>query len=128
MTTGKGAGTKVTLYPAHGMSYRLCLADAPDDDRPLVPTPLGLDGYTDPRQPVDAVLFVSTSLGTIARIRSGVWRKFRGGTTVRERRQSLVSSASRINRTSWRQAVASLLSTQPCISSDPSSVTRCRAR
>ncbi|MGW3520585.1 hypothetical protein [Streptomyces hydrogenans] len=49
LTTGQGAGTKVTLRPANDMSYRLYLADTPDDGRPLVPTPLGLDGYTDPR-------------------------------------------------------------------------------
>ena len=49
LTTGQAAGTKVTLRPANDMSYRLYLADTPDDGRPLVPTSLGLDGYTDPR-------------------------------------------------------------------------------
>ncbi|MGW5330896.1 hypothetical protein [Streptomyces sp. NPDC004014] len=48
LATGQGAGTKVTLRPANDMNFRLLLADAPDDGRPLTPTPLGLDGYTDP--------------------------------------------------------------------------------
>jgi hypothetical protein len=49
LDSGQGAGTQVTLRPANDMNYRLFLADAPDDGRPLVPTPLGLDGYTDPK-------------------------------------------------------------------------------
>ncbi|MEV0186669.1 hypothetical protein AB0I54_46945 [Streptomyces sp. NPDC050625] len=49
LTRGQGVGTKVTLRPADDKSYRLYLADAPDDGRPLIPTSLGLDGYTDPK-------------------------------------------------------------------------------
>ncbi|MFJ2960200.1 hypothetical protein [Streptomyces sp. NPDC087270] len=49
LDSGQGAGTQVTLRPANDMNYRLFRADAPDDGRPLVPTPLGLNGYTDPK-------------------------------------------------------------------------------
>ncbi|MET7896600.1 hypothetical protein [Streptomyces mirabilis] len=41
LTTGQGAGAKVTLRPANDMNHRLYLAEAPDDGRSLTPTPLG---------------------------------------------------------------------------------------
>lgn len=46
---GHGAGTRVTLRPGNNEHYRIYHANAPDDGRPLLPTPLGLDGYTEPR-------------------------------------------------------------------------------
>jgi hypothetical protein len=49
LKTGKGAGTEVVFRPQDGEHFRLYLIDAPDDSRPLIPVPLGLPGYTDPR-------------------------------------------------------------------------------
>lgn len=49
LKTGRGAGTEVVFRPQDGEHFRLYLVDAPDDSRPLVPVPLGLPGYTDPR-------------------------------------------------------------------------------
>lgn len=46
---GRGAGTEVTLRPGNNEHYRIYHANAPDDGRPLIPTPLGLEGYTEPR-------------------------------------------------------------------------------
>ncbi|MFD5470953.1 hypothetical protein [Streptomyces sp. NPDC127105] len=48
LETGRAAGTEVVFRPQGGEHFRLYLADAPNDSRPLVPVPLGLPGYTDP--------------------------------------------------------------------------------
>ncbi|MFG2455468.1 hypothetical protein ACGFWE_00030 [Streptomyces sp. NPDC048523] len=39
---------KVVVRPQDGEHNRIYLADAPDDNLPLIPSPLGLPGYTDP--------------------------------------------------------------------------------
>ncbi|MET9459968.1 hypothetical protein ABZY05_33600 [Streptomyces canus] len=48
LRAGRAAGMKVVLRPQDGEHYRIYLADAPDDNLPLIPSPLGLPGYTDP--------------------------------------------------------------------------------
>lgn len=49
LKAGRAAGTKVVFRPQDGEHFRLYLAEAPDHSRALVPVPLGLPGYTDPR-------------------------------------------------------------------------------
>lgn len=39
----------VVLRPARGEHCRMFLTDSPDDGMPLIPCPLGLDGFPDPR-------------------------------------------------------------------------------
>ncbi|KUN57263.1 hypothetical protein AQJ46_48155 [Streptomyces canus] len=48
LRAGRAADMKVVLRPQNGEHYRIYLADAPDDNLPLIPSPLGLPGYNDP--------------------------------------------------------------------------------
>ncbi|MEV2193640.1 hypothetical protein AB0I02_22020 [Streptomyces phaeochromogenes] len=48
LKAGRANDTKVVFRPQDGEHFRLYLADAPDDSRPLAPVPLGLPGYPDP--------------------------------------------------------------------------------
>jgi hypothetical protein len=49
LDAGQAEGIQVVLRPVDGEHYRLYLTASPDDGRPLIPTPFGLDGYPDPR-------------------------------------------------------------------------------
>ncbi|MEU8993125.1 hypothetical protein AB0C98_43235 [Streptomyces sp. NPDC048558] len=49
LRSGQGAGKKILLRPDRGEHFRIFLAGSNDDGQPLLPTPLGLDGLTEPR-------------------------------------------------------------------------------
>ncbi|MFJ6539933.1 hypothetical protein [Streptomyces sp. NPDC091385] len=49
LRAGRAADMEVVFRPQDGEHFRLYLDGAPDDSRPLVPVPLGLPGYSDPR-------------------------------------------------------------------------------
>ncbi|MER7050597.1 hypothetical protein [Streptomyces jumonjinensis] len=49
LRSGQGAGTKVLLCPTDGEHYRVFLDGAPDDGLPLIPAPLELPGFPEPR-------------------------------------------------------------------------------
>jgi len=48
LRNGHGAGKKIVLRPDRGERFRVFLAGSNDDGQPLAPTPLGLDGLTEP--------------------------------------------------------------------------------
>ncbi|MFF7680962.1 hypothetical protein [Actinacidiphila glaucinigra] len=48
LDAGQAEGRRVALRPIDGQRYRLCLRNV-DPHRPLVPVPLGLPGYPEPR-------------------------------------------------------------------------------
>ncbi|MFC8668542.1 hypothetical protein [Streptomyces sp. NPDC057199] len=49
LLNGQGQGKKIVLRPDNGEHFRVFLAGSNDDGKPLAPTPLGLDGLTEPR-------------------------------------------------------------------------------